>query len=61
MELNVRDLRDEDYTTIAKWWKHWQWPVVPKYNLPPTGLIVEKTHIEKDGKELNLMEFGKAV
>tara|TARA_R100001244_G_scaffold38406_1_gene34780 strand:- start:2022 stop:2429 length:408 start_codon:yes stop_codon:yes gene_type:complete len=42
MKLNVRNLRDEDYKTISKWWKQWQWPVIPKYNLPPTGLIVEK-------------------
>ena len=45
MELNVRNLRDEDYTTISKWWKQWQWPVIPKDNLPPTGLIVEKNGV----------------
>ena len=42
MKLNVRRLRDEDYKTISKWWKKWGWPVIPKDNLPPTGLIVEK-------------------
>ena len=42
MELNVRHLRDEDYTTISKWWEQWKWPVLPKESLPSTGLIVEK-------------------
>lgn len=42
MELNVRLLRDEDYETIANWWKWWKWPVLPKESLPPTGLMVEK-------------------
>ena len=42
MKLNVRRLRDEDYKTISQWWAKWKWPVIPKENLPPTGLIVEK-------------------
>ena len=42
MELNVRNLRDEDHKTISKWWKQWKWPIIPKENLPPTGLMVEK-------------------
>tara|TARA_Y100001938_G_scaffold141767_1_gene212051 strand:- start:580 stop:975 length:396 start_codon:yes stop_codon:yes gene_type:complete len=42
MELNVRQHRDGDYETIAKWWTWWKWPVIPKENLPSTGLMVEK-------------------
>lgn len=45
MELNVRLLRDEDYETIANWWKWWKWPVLPKKSLPPTGLMVEKGNV----------------
>ena len=45
MELNVRLLRDEDYETIADWWKWWKWPVLPKKSLPPTGLMVEKGNV----------------
>tara|TARA_R100000458_G_C8122404_1_gene140758 strand:- start:212 stop:607 length:396 start_codon:yes stop_codon:yes gene_type:complete len=45
MELNVRLLRNEDYKTIAEWWKKWKWPVIPQDNLPPTGLMVEKNGV----------------
>jgi len=45
MKLNVRRLRDEDYKTISTWWKWWKWPVIPKENLPPTGLMVEKGNV----------------
>ena len=45
MKLNVRRLRDEDHVTISKWWKLWGWPVIPKENLPSTGLMVEKNNI----------------
>ena len=45
MELNVRNLRDEDHKTISKWWKQWKWPIIPKENLPPTGLMVEKNGV----------------
>ena len=45
MELNVRRLQDEDYKTISQWWEKWGWPIIPKENLPPTGLMVEKNNI----------------
>ena len=33
--------RDEDYATLVKWWKQWEFGVVPKECLPPDGIIVE--------------------
>tara|TARA_B100001939_G_scaffold342340_1_gene353338 strand:+ start:336 stop:731 length:396 start_codon:yes stop_codon:yes gene_type:complete len=45
MELNIRRLEDQDYSTLKKWWKAWKWPVLPKTFLPDTGFIVEKNNI----------------
>jgi hypothetical protein len=33
--------RDEDYSTLVKWWEQWEFGVVPKECLPPEGVIVE--------------------
>ena len=33
--------RDTDYDTLVKWWKDWEFGVVPKECLPPDGIIVE--------------------
>lgn len=33
--------RDDDYSTLVKWWKQWEFGVVPKECLPPDGIIVE--------------------
>jgi hypothetical protein len=33
--------RDNDYATLVKWWKQWEFGVVPKECLPPDGIIVE--------------------
>ena len=33
--------RDDDYATLVKWWKQWEFGVVPKECLPPDGIIVE--------------------
>ena len=47
-ELNFRPLKEEDYETICKWWKEWNWPVIPKEMLPDkgkSGFIVEKNNI----------------
>ena len=33
--------RDTDYNTLVKWWKDWEFGVVPKECLPPDGIIVE--------------------
>ena len=33
--------RDDDYVTLVKWWKQWEFGVVPKECLPPDGIIVE--------------------
>ena len=33
--------RDEDYATLVKWWKQWEFGVVPKECLPPDGIVVE--------------------
>ena len=33
--------RDDDYATLVKWWKQWDFGVVPKECLPPDGIIVE--------------------
>ena len=33
--------RDKDYDTLVKWWKQWEFGVVPKECLPPEGVVVE--------------------
>ena len=33
--------RDDDYVTLVRWWKQWEFGVVPKECLPPDGIIVE--------------------
>jgi hypothetical protein len=33
--------RDSDYDTLVKWWNDWEFGVVPKECLPPSGIIVE--------------------
>ncbi len=33
--------RDKDYDTLAKWWRAWEFGVVPKECLPPEGIMVE--------------------
>ena len=46
MELNIRRLNDEDYSTLVKWWDAWpEWQAPPKTFLPDTGFIVEKNNI----------------
>ena len=40
MQVRLWD-RDKDYPTLVKWWKDWQFGVVPKECLPPAGIIVE--------------------
>ena len=47
-ELTFRPLKEEDYETICKWWKQWEWPVIPKEMLPNNGkggFIVEKNNM----------------
>ena len=34
--------RDRDYDTLVRWWKEWEFGVVPKECLPPDGIIVEE-------------------
>ena len=44
-DLVVRNLKKDDYDSIAKWWKWWRWKVIPREMLPEnglSGLIVEK-------------------
>ena len=44
MELNIRRLNDEDYSTLVKWWDAWpKWQAPAKDFLPNLGFIVEKT------------------
>jgi len=46
MELNIRRLNDEDYSTLVRWWDAWpEWQAPPKTFLPDTGFIVEKNNI----------------
>ncbi len=45
MELNIRRLTSEDYSTLVKWWDAWKWQAPPKTILPDTGFIVEKNNI----------------
>ena len=46
MELNIRRLNNEDYSTLVKWWDAWpKWQAPPKDFLPDTGFIVEKNNI----------------
>jgi hypothetical protein len=33
--------RDNDYDTLVKWWRDWEFGVVPKECLPPDGIVVE--------------------
>tara|TARA_R110000782_G_C14697750_1_gene401779 strand:+ start:89 stop:502 length:414 start_codon:yes stop_codon:yes gene_type:complete len=47
-ELQVRNLKEDDYDFIAKWWKWWRWKVIPREMLPEngkSGLIVEKNGV----------------
>ena len=47
-ELKVRNLVEEDYDIICKWWKWWRWPMMPKSALPDNGkfgFMVEKNNI----------------
>ena len=47
-ELIFRPLKEEDYETICKWWRQWEWPVIPKEMLPNNGkggFIVEKNNM----------------
>ena len=39
--------RNKDYDTLVKWWKQWEFGVVPKECLPPEGVVVEM-----DGKPI---------
>ena len=44
MELNIRRLNDEDYSTLVKWWDKWpEWQAPAQDFLPDLGFIVEKT------------------
>ena len=46
MELNIRRLNDEDYSTLVKVWDAWpKWTAPPQTFLPDTGFIVEKNNI----------------
>lgn len=46
MELNIRRLTSEDYSTLVKWWDAWpEWQAPPQTFLPDTGFIVEKNNI----------------
>jgi len=46
MELNIRRLNNEDYSTLVKWWDAWpEWQAPPQTFLPDTGFIVEKNNI----------------
>tara|TARA_Y100001973_G_scaffold73330_1_gene107038 strand:+ start:428 stop:829 length:402 start_codon:yes stop_codon:yes gene_type:complete len=44
--MNTRQLREDDWETLQKWWSTWpKWPSIPKETLPENGtggLIVEK-------------------
>ena len=33
---------EKDYPTLVKWWKDWEFGVVPQDILPPDGIIVEE-------------------
>ena len=37
--------RDRDYATLVRWWKDWDFGVVPKECLPPMGIMVENEGI----------------
>jgi hypothetical protein len=32
---------ESDYSTLVRWWKQWEFGIVPKECLPPDGIIVE--------------------
>ena len=37
--------RDSDYPTLVKWWKQWEFGVVPKEMLPVDGIIVLEKNV----------------
>lgn len=37
MELNARNLIEQDYDTLVKWWKDWGWDPVSRDMLPDNG------------------------
>ena len=44
MQVRLWD-RDKDYDTLVKWWKQWQFGIVPKDCLPLDGIIVEVDNV----------------
>jgi len=43
MKFNVRNLTENDYSTLVEWWDWWPgWVAPPKTFLPETGLMVTK-------------------
>ena len=47
-DLLVRNLNEDDYKFISKWWEWWRWKVIPKEMLPEnglSGLMVEKNGV----------------
>jgi hypothetical protein len=38
MELNIRELKEQDWDILPQWWEKWNWPVVSRNMLPMNGL-----------------------
>jgi len=36
----------EDYKTVYKWWKDWNWDAMPEVALPETGIVVSKDGVD---------------
>ena len=38
---------ERDYELLSKWWKDWEWPIIPKEFLPNNGLIIKEKESNK--------------
>lgn len=38
--VESRPYQPENHATLAQWWIHHGWPVMPEDHLPPTGVVI---------------------
>ena len=44
--MEHRLYKPEDYKTLYKWWKDWNWEAMPEVALPETGIIISKDGVD---------------